>query len=300
MGFQCGRRRLYGAVQLESVGGTLMADDDKPGTNLASSGAVVAALAAIGVYYFHREAPLVDLRPVDLSFQEHATSQTVDARLWQDPFAAVEKSRNKSDQRDLEKQCQDNPGVDRHCKSPLVKDGTETLVLGVTVSGAPYQEDAEQRRRTRYAVIAGLQRAGFVPKDARHLDYFVWEAEARSRSPAPVALDKFAGLSPVFSWHTPGLDYVPPSDALGLPQALQPQLLADKTGPDRDRIVTGASTPPTLIPFERFEKLPMAREARVESVLVLWLKEEALKDQPLQKLSSLIEFIHGRAFRKRA
>ena len=35
-----------------------------------------------------------------------------------------------------------------------------------------------------------------------------------------------------------------------------------------------------------------------QSVLVLWLKEEALKDQPLQMLSSLIEFIHGEHSRK--
>ena len=42
----------------------------------------------------------------------------------------------------------------------------------------------------------------------------------------------------------------------------------------------------------------MAREGKSQSVLVLWLKEEALKDQPLQKLSSLIEFIHGEHSRK--
>src|SRR6202040_521739 len=50
----------------------------------------------------------------------------------------------------------------------------KTLVLGITVPGAPYPEDVERRRRTRYAVLAGLERAGFAPKDRRHIGYFVW------------------------------------------------------------------------------------------------------------------------------
>lgn len=67
-----------------------MADDNKPGSNLANSGVIVAALAAMGVYYFHHEAPLVDLRPAaDAPIEERTAPQTVDARLWQDPFAAI-------------------------------------------------------------------------------------------------------------------------------------------------------------------------------------------------------------------
>lgn len=60
------------------------------------------------------------------------------------------------------------------CNSPLTENDKETLVLGVTASGAPFSEDAEQRRRTRYAVLAGLERAGFVPRDARRIGYFWW------------------------------------------------------------------------------------------------------------------------------
>jgi hypothetical protein len=163
--------------------------DDKSGTNLASSSVVLVALVATGTYFFHKEAPLVDLRPTDSSIQEQAVPQTIDARLWQDPFAAVEKSRDKSDQRELEKQCQQNPSGNNHCKPSLLEGGSETLVLGVTVSGAPYQEDAEQRRRTRYAVLAGLERAGFVPRDARHIDFFLWGQDAQSHIPTPFAFD---------------------------------------------------------------------------------------------------------------
>jgi hypothetical protein len=51
------------------------------------------------------------------------------------------------------------------------------------VSGAPYPEDDEQRRRSRYSVLAGLERAGFAPKDARHIGYFLWP---RANEDAPV------------------------------------------------------------------------------------------------------------------
>jgi hypothetical protein len=36
-----------------------MANDEKPGTNLAS-GVIVAALISTGIYFSHREAPLVE------------------------------------------------------------------------------------------------------------------------------------------------------------------------------------------------------------------------------------------------
>ena len=42
----------------------------------------------------------------------------------------------------------------------------------MTLPGAPYMEDGEVRRRTRYAVSSGLERAGFVPEDEHHLGYF--------------------------------------------------------------------------------------------------------------------------------
>jgi len=155
-----------------------MADDNKSGTNLASSGAVVAALAAKGLCDFHQEAPLVDLRPTaeaTATGKEYAAPQTVEARLWQDSYAAVDKSRDKSGELDSEQKCQDRSGLEvPPCKVPLGKNDKDTLVLCVTVPGAPYPEDVERRRRTRYAVLAGLEHAGFVPEDRRQLGYFIW------------------------------------------------------------------------------------------------------------------------------
>jgi hypothetical protein len=139
-----------------------MANDDKqPGTNLASGSVILVALVATGTYVFHREAPLLGSRPAvsEAGMPEPSPTQQqkIDARLWQDPFAAVAKSRDKLGKEDRERQCQNGPSDDSACNSPLTEKDTkknkETLVIGVTVSGAPYAEDAEHRRRTRYAVL---------------------------------------------------------------------------------------------------------------------------------------------------
>ncbi len=236
---------------------------------MANSGVIVAALAAMGVYYFHHEAPLVDLRPAaDAPIEERTAPQTVDARLWQDPFAAIQKSLEKSGNQDPVQKCQGALSDDRRCKSPLDAEDKETLVLAVTVPGAPYQEDAERRRRTRYAVLAGLERAGFVPKDARHIDYFLWQ---QAGEPArPYTALKLSGKPPSL------FDYgqVPPHER---PTTTWKQW--------------------AYIPYEWFQPRSLTDEYNNQSVrqkvLVLWLEEEALKDHPLINLSWLIQFING-------
>ena len=37
------------------------------------------------------------------------------------------------------------------------------------VPGEPYAEDAEDRRRIRYAVVSGLARSGYTPYNGRHI-----------------------------------------------------------------------------------------------------------------------------------
>ena len=45
------------------------------------------------------------------------------------------------------------------------------LVLAAIVSGAPYAADIENRRRMRYAVLAGLYRSGYMPFNNQHVGY---------------------------------------------------------------------------------------------------------------------------------
>lgn len=47
------------------------------------------------------------------------------------------------------------------------------LFLAVLLHGKPYPEDGENRLRTRYAVLAGLNAAGYRPTDPAHLRYVI-------------------------------------------------------------------------------------------------------------------------------
>lgn len=45
------------------------------------------------------------------------------------------------------------------------------LILSVLLHGGPYPEDAENRMRTRYAVLSALGQAGYKPKQSEHIRY---------------------------------------------------------------------------------------------------------------------------------
>ena len=154
--------------------------------NLASGNVTLAVLAATAGYFFIHEPPLEGLRPASAepAAKMQTQQQTIDARLWQDPFAAIARSIGKSEQHALEQKCLQRPRSSVLCRSPLTDEYKDTLVIAVTLPGGPYPEDAEHRRRTRYAVLAGLQRAGLVPEDASHIGFFCGH-RTRQNCPRP-------------------------------------------------------------------------------------------------------------------
>jgi hypothetical protein len=304
-----------------------MANDDKSGTNVASGGVILLALVATGTYVFHRDAPLLGSRPAmtDASIHEQAEAQTVDARLWQDPFAAVAKVVEKLGNSDHGQQCLNDVSDDKTCSSPLVtadsaensekgiKQSEKTLVIGVAVSGAPYSEDAEQRRRTRYAVLSGLERAGFVPSDAQHIGYF-WLPQRLQIPPLRPALSRLLQIYPAWSdsnrLAAPAVTLKPPSFpsspllaqqglnrskvAVAAP-ALQPPMFALSSLLQRydqglnPREASGGATQIPSVPYEWFDEASQSHPPR--SILVLWLEEESLKNDPLEKISKLKTFL---------
>jgi hypothetical protein len=172
-------------------------DKEQPqsSTNLATSLLVAVAMFAAGGFVVH-QLPFQDSRPIVSAsqvYEHHAEhEQDVDARLWQDPFAAVTRfERERKKQRPSEEKKQENKpsgDLEANAKSAYaphsaeflarsVSDrvgsnrGDDALVLGVLLRGGPYPEYAESRRRTRYAVVAGLHRADFVPEDEEHIGY---------------------------------------------------------------------------------------------------------------------------------
>src|SRR5262249_54315881 len=104
----------------------------------------------------------------------HHVGQDVEARLWQDPLSVIARANER-----LPTTAHSGaPGSgssesDDHSETALgktLKKGDE--ILAVTVSGSPYPETEEHRRRVRYAVLAALNVEGYAPKEEEHIGYF--------------------------------------------------------------------------------------------------------------------------------
>jgi hypothetical protein len=165
-----------------------MADQSKqPAPSIGGNGFIWILLVAAGTYLVVQQGPLEGSRPLatERSVSERPGAQDIEARLWQDPFAAVAETLKRSSDHKPENCAPDKikDQIKDHCRSPL-KDShrANPLVLVVSVSGAPYSDDREFRLRTRYAVLAGLNAEGFVPEDPQHIGFFWPEALAADQS----------------------------------------------------------------------------------------------------------------------
>jgi hypothetical protein len=128
-----------------------MAEDRQSGGGFSGTNWVLLAVAAVSAAYIGLKKPPLDvLRPAapDRALHDDRGMQDVAARLWQDPLAAVSQSAQ-----DEEKDATQDPGQSPHSMADLrteVKNAR--LILGVGLNAAPYAEEAEGGRRSRYAV----------------------------------------------------------------------------------------------------------------------------------------------------
>ncbi|CCJ05805.1 hypothetical protein [Methylocystis sp. SC2] len=186
-----------------------MAEDEKKSPQgFGANSAIFVALVATGAYLYTQNAPLTALRPPPLEtrIEERFSAQDVEARLWQDPFDTVARQIKNADPK--EKQDCERAWSARkesralvaplHCRSPLIKangefrsDANGVRVIGVTVPGAPYFEDAEMRRRLRYAVLSGLHLEGYEPRNEQHIGYFRPEDQLGNGLPLAVPFEWF-------------------------------------------------------------------------------------------------------------
>ncbi len=156
-----------------------MATPDKDISALFLSGTVVL-VAALGGYLWY-QAPLKSARPANPGLERHeaALAKRAEARLWQDPLAAVDEHRKAAPNR--------TETTDRRGWVSLAEDiaaglhpkarEPETAVLLVTMDGSPYVEGTEQRIRDRYAVGSALSAACYVPEDGSHVGYVLSGAD---------------------------------------------------------------------------------------------------------------------------
>lgn len=149
---------------------------------------IIALILVVASAFLAQYVPLHGSRPatVEQVPARPAEQQDVDARLWEDPFAAVERHREKAAQRAKADRdvCGSTPecvaawnaDVNRHDRTVVadaVARSTDVLLLPVMVFGGRYGEDAEHRRRTRYAVVSALGVAGYTPVDSEQIGYYV-------------------------------------------------------------------------------------------------------------------------------
>ena len=147
-------------------------------------GFLAALLLTVGAVLV--QSPLRPDRPADVSAGLPALGeQDVDARLWQDPFAAVDKVREGTGKEGTEPATQSHNIAwlaDQILARPTLKESAANQgsaadeaprieVLAILVGGGPSIGSAELRRRDRYAVLSGLMLERFLPDDPEHIGY---------------------------------------------------------------------------------------------------------------------------------
>jgi len=142
-------------------------------SHLPTTGIITALLVVVSAFLVHKST-LVSTRPSTPEAVPafSADVQNIAARLWDDPFVAAQGTGSDKEETAARR-------TPKHaCESPYPVaarqnlDGREVILAPTMVFGGPYPEDAEHRRRTRTAVLAGLNVAGFVPYDAGHIGCF--------------------------------------------------------------------------------------------------------------------------------
>jgi hypothetical protein len=190
-------------------------DGKQPG--LSSTGILWLVLLGAGALFL-REVPWQGSRPAVPEVKPYVRSayQDVDARLWQDPMGAVSRAREEARNRQSI-DAKSEGAAPSHAASGLLcaaddprRKDKEVLVIGAMVSGAPYPERVEFRRRARYAILAGLNETGFVPADEEHLGYFLPKQQATPK-PSEKPLPEFIA----YEWLVPTESNLPGHSTVG-------------------------------------------------------------------------------------
>ncbi|MCU1263645.1 MAG: conserved rane protein of unknown function [Bryobacterales bacterium] len=259
---------------------------------------LLLAGAAIGWSRYVR--PLQSERPTGTAgYSQKATGeQHLLARLWQDPFEVA------AGYHQAQEQGKGSEGGERTAEasrgapydvpaSPakpatsdefdklvkrIEKEGKEgrILIMPVMASNAPYPDDAEWRRRARYAVLSALSTAGFVPKDRSHLGCFdiVWPNDDNVQ-------DGLESLRRLFAPAEPA-----PSKISRWVFTIGSSKVASNTRPEK----SGTSNR-LCIPYEWFSSdLVFSPKSafQYDQVLVLWLDDDMFQVKPLTRMGYIL------------
>ncbi len=152
-----------------------MPDSNKGGNPFS---VVMLVTLLIGGVVLENQLNLQGSRPVLDSkiHHHHLDEEDVEARLWQDPFQAVDqyvkshqKEHGHKDEQPLVRWSKFKKNL--KLKSDALKKSEKILVLGVMVTSGSYFVDAEDRIRTRYAVVSGLMSSGYRSANSEYIGY---------------------------------------------------------------------------------------------------------------------------------
>ena len=144
--------------------------EEKKQEHSAFTGALplTLVLALLAGLIFKPELPYQDERPSNKPVKySYTASQDVDARLWQDPFAAID---GIIEEPQKEKVSPHSPKIIYEDYQPVTND--KITIIAITLPGGPYQEAAEIRMRRRYAILSALANQNGIPQDEQHIGYF--------------------------------------------------------------------------------------------------------------------------------
>lgn len=207
----------------------------------------------------------------------------VDARLWEDPFAAVRRHEGERLERcdklykslaDAQN-CKLSTGKGERAPEALRRqldrdddsDLRETLLIAALVPGNPFVGAEEGRRRARYALLAGLAAKDYVPDNAERIGLMEFTA-VQLADPADLASPVSGAASAASAVAMPA---VPASAAT--------------TAPPAKLIV-----PYELLSNRRSHREPGSKNqtARYEQIALLWIDESALPASKLNALARLL------------
>jgi len=232
-------------------------------------------LAGLLATFLFITPPLVSSRPSppDVYPPPDIATNEVDARLWQDPFQAVE---SRFGGPDLEKLAGDYKYLTISRPASELAERTESgkvIVLPVIVPGWTYPDDVEWRLTTRYAVLSALS-PQYMPVKERQIEAFVTQwppAEGGKRASFFTApWRSFLG----FDMHT------------GAIADLAAKITGvSKGGRVKDRSVE-YGTHSVIIPYEWLDTVGDSAGGKKDSVLVVWLSDRDLGDEPGKHLAN--------------
>jgi hypothetical protein len=229
-----------------------------------------------GVWLY--EGPLKSSRPVQSEESRRSAALVdtrVDARLWQDPFEAVD-THIKLEGSAEKGRANKDPAAHTHSLGHVTAELADSSspsnhveVLVVLANGSPYAEDRESRLRQRFAVLSGLERAGYTPADSEHIRFFHWPEEELCQGRSSDQQGK-ASLQVHWSGST---------ENVKTSISVSPK---NSCSPAHDQAAKHEYWRQTPVPVEWYRS-----EETKSNVLVLWIKDQDLGNQPTESLRTI-------------